>query len=181
MVSPCLEDDRHLLKWSLQHHLQLVQERLCEPLLCWIPIPSWPLVPSGYPEYTWFIVIECLKMTCKTSPDCKKSLTYVTISASAAVVSIEYSQVHYLCSVRSVLQQKLPGSLGKPVSPPKMLINTSKHICCAYSYNSGVCRCEVTVFKSFIPWVRIMYQREHVIQSFHGVLDLRGYKGNVGK
>lgn len=126
-------------------------------------------------------LLNVLKWHAKHLLIVKKSLTYVTISASAAVVSIEYSQVHYLCSVRSVLQQKLPGSLGKPVSPPKMLINTSKHICCAYSYNSGVCRCEVTVFKSFIPWVRIMYQREHVIQSFHGVLDLRGYKGNVGK
>ena len=74
----------------------------------------------------------------------------MTISVSAAVVSTEYFQVHYMCSIRSV-QQKLPGSLDKPVSPPKMLINISKHIRCAYSYNSGVARCEITVFKSFIP------------------------------
>lgn len=181
MVSPCWEDDRHLLKWSLQHHLQLVQERLCEPLLCWIPIPSWPLICQATRNIHDSSLLIVLKQHAKHLLIVKKSLTYVTISVSAAVVSIEYSQVHYLCSIRSVLQQKLPGSLGKPVSPPKMLINTSKHICCAYSYNSGGRRCEVTVFKSFIPWVRIMYQREHIIQSFHGVLDLRGRKGNVEK
>lgn len=70
---PHLDDDRSLLKWLLQHHFQLVQKRLREPLFYWIPRPSWPVVPSGYLEYTGFIIIDCLKTTCKTSLDCKKA------------------------------------------------------------------------------------------------------------
>lgn len=73
----------------------------------------------------------------------------MTISVPAVVVSIEYFQVHYLCSVGLVLQQKLPGS-PEQTSFSTQDVDTSKHTHCAFSYNSGVARCEVTVFKSFI-------------------------------
>jgi len=74
----------------------------------------------------------------------------VIISVSAAVVSVEYFQVHYLFSVRSVLREKLPGSL-KQNSFSTQDVNTSKHIHCAYNCNYGVARSEVTVFNSCIP------------------------------